>query len=243
MIRTLIFVFAIGLIVSASCFGVAASMGHYGFKGDRDWNFDSDKDGLSAGPRATREITWEGSDHLTLNFGGTVHYTQGPTPKVTVTGPQGAVEKVRLEGGTISLESHRLSSHGIVVDVVAPAVTRFELNGSGELTIDGYAQDTLDVEINGSGDVTAKGAARLVDIDVHGSGDADVSKIVGDETRANLMGSGDVTIAPLKSAIVNINGSGDVTVRSNPPHKETSIHGSGDIDFDPAFVEEETADK
>jgi hypothetical protein len=234
MVRTLLFIFAIGLIVASACIGAAVSMGHFGWRsfehwGDGSMSFSSDRDAEKwSSARITRDIAWSGGDSLVFDVPGRVHYTQGPTAKITVTGPENVVNRIAVDGDRVHGERW-WGWHGGDLDfiVTAPGVKSFTLNGSAKLSIDQYAQDSLDVEINGSGDVDARGAARAVNVEIHGSGDVDMGAVAAEEAKVEIAGSGGAKVAPTKSVDVDIMGSGDVTLLTDPPSVNTDIAGSG----------------
>ena len=234
MIRTLIFVFVIGLIVSSACIGAAVSMGPFGWRSFEHWgdgrmSFSSESgDQKWGGAQITRDIPWTGGNSLTFDVPGRVRYTQGPTAKISVTGAENVVNRIAVDGDRVHAD-HWWGWRGGDLEfvVTAPGVKSFTLNGSAKLSIDEYSQDSLDVEINGSGDVVAKGAARAVDVEIHGSGDVDMSGVAAEIAKVEIAGSGGAKVAPTKSVSVDIMGSGDVTLTTDPPSVNTDIAGSG----------------
>lgn len=237
MFRTLTIVAVTGFVIGAVCIGGAVALGGrdiatHGWKAS-DWNIDFG-DGydpkLWDGPEITREIPWDGSNELIIAHGGDVNFTQGPEHKMVVTGPEGAVNQLRMYDGKLRLGDHPLWSRGrLRVDVTAPDLDTFKIYGSSHLRIANYDQPELNVEINGNGDVDAVGKAKDISVEIRGSGDVDLGKIESENARVEIMGSGDTTIAPTKSVDIDIAGSGDVTLLTDPPQVETDIKGSGDI--------------
>ena len=118
----------------------------------------------------------------------------------------------------------------VCVTVTAPNVSRFMLEGSGELDIQSYDRDDLRVDINGSGEVTATGRARRLALSIHGSGDADLAALTLTDADVDIIGSGEARVGPTGSADITISGSGDVTLTERPANLNRSISGSGDID-------------
>jgi hypothetical protein len=101
----------------------------------------------------------------------------GAGASVKVTGPKALVDRVTLENGRIVLRdgqgSASIYGHGIHVratatelsiEIVAPGVRSFTLNGSGDLYLKAYDQPDLVLEINGSGNVDAQGKAGKVEL-------------------------------------------------------------------------------
>lgn len=235
MIRTLAIIAAAAMALSLMCL---AGAGALGWRPEESWwrhfqhwdGFDPDWDDDDfSGVEVTRDLSWEGGDSLTFMAPGRITYTQAPEVSVRVTGPQSTVDRLEMKDGVLAGQRRRFRNTRIKVEVTAPAVTRFRINGSGDLAIKDFSQEELSVEINGSGDVTANGVARHTDVEIHGSGNADVSGIDGEEARVEIMGSGDVRIAPSNLAQVTIMGAGDVDLVSDTARVESTIMGSGRI--------------
>lgn len=199
-------------------------------------------------PEVTRTLAWTGSDQLSVMMPGQVAYHQGAEAGVTVTGPRGMVERVRLRDGRLSLEAYdedegdrgyiRWSRNGIrawsatdalKVVVTAPSVTRFETLAKGDLSIRDYDQPTLDLTINGSGDVRARGRTARLNLTLNGSGDADLDDLVVTDATVSVSGRGDVRVGPTGRADVEVSGRGDVTLTRTPTQLAQSITGRGEV--------------
>ena len=262
MIRTLFIIAAAGLVLATASLGGAFALGgrdlaRHGWA----WTF-QDEDGDTVRfqraddtrtPEITRQIAWTGGDALTVDLSADVDYIPGDTPGVTVTGPADLVEKVRLIDGRLTWadddrdgpnhetvvfgrnENGRgmwAQSEAVRIVVTAPDVRIFNLQGSADLTLKGYDQDTLAVDISGSGEVSAAGRTRSLELDISGSGDADLSNLATVDANVAIAGSGDARIAPTGRADIAISGSGDVDLNTRPTTVNQSISGSGDVDFD-----------
>ena len=87
MTRPLLLTAALGLVASIACFAVAWGLGgfhwRHGITLDTDHVFDG-------GPTITRDLAWSGGDTLSLAAPADLTFTQGPTTRITVTGPKGA---------------------------------------------------------------------------------------------------------------------------------------------------------
>lgn len=202
-------------------------------------------------PEVTRTLAWEDGDQLSVMMPGQVIYQQGDAAGVTVTGPRGMADRVRLENGRLTLTGYdedeeergyiRWSRNGIrawsatealKVVVTAPTVTRFETGADGDLAIRDYDQPTLDVTVNGSGDVRARGRATRLNLTINGSGDADLDDLVVTDARVSVAGRGDVRVGPTGRADIEVSGRGDVTLTRTPEQLAQSITGWGEVDQD-----------
>jgi len=196
------------------------------------------------GPDTTRDLVWSGGPSLEINLPAEVSYIQGPAPRVTVTGPKALVDRVTLVDGALRFDTSSsdsritLRGHGLGIDtvreglkitVVAPAVTRFVLNGSPSLSLAAYDQPELAVEINGSGDVSAVGKTQALTLAISGSGEASLAGLDANNASVSVSGSGDAEVSAKGAVQVAIAGSGDVTLTTKPASLSSSIDGSGDL--------------
>jgi hypothetical protein len=246
MTRVLVMTVAVGLALAVFCFSVAGGLGGMSlganglhWKMGDNWghhliHVDVDDNDKASGPITTRDFTWSGGDSLDLEAPADLEYTQGPTTKITVTGPKSALDKLTIHDGHIDLDDSCVgiclnSNDGLKIVMTAPNITKFEASGSQSIAINDYNQDELRVHISGSGDVTAKGKATHAVLDITGSGDADLGGLTGDDAEVDISGSGDATVAPVKQADIRVSGSGDVHLKTRPPVVHSQISGSGDV--------------
>ncbi len=259
MIRTLLIIAAAGLVLATASLGGAFALGgrdmaRHGW----EWTF-HDKDGDTVsferddgtrGPDVTRTLEWTGGQTLTVDLSADVEYVQGATPGVTVTGPAQLVEKVRLVDGRLTWADTDGPNHETVVFgrnehgrgiwvhseevkivVTAPAINSFNLEGSANLMLSDYDQDTLAIDISSSGEVTATGRTRALEVDISGSGDADLGSLVTTDANVAIAGSGDAVVAPTGKADISISGSGDTVLTTRPATVNQQVSGSGEVDF------------
>ncbi len=245
MVRVLVMIAVTGFFVSLVTLSTAVAIGgpqiledaawngwrgHWTHSGGYEgWGWERDESHGSGGD-TTRELTWAGGDSLAVDVPADVQYTQGPVAKITVSGPARAVENVEIDGGHVRwVHGHHRHWGDLTIVMTAPAVTHFQISGSGRLAIANYKQDRLDVGISGSGDVTASGETNDVSLEVSGNGDADLAGLKAKTARVDISGSGEAKIAPTDAANVEISGSGEVSLLTHPPKLETSISGSGSL--------------
>jgi len=247
MVRVLVMIAAAGFFVSLVTVSIAVAIGgpavledaawhgwspHWSHHGDWEGvGWDDHWDRRGGGAETTRELAWTGGDTLNVEIPADVEYTQGPTAKVVVTGPEREVQELEIDDGRLTWrhDHHHMHFGDIRVAMTAPSVTRFEISGSGKLSVAGYKQDKLDLRISGDGDVNASGETGALDLSVSGSGDADLGGLKAKSADVDIAGSGEAKVAPSDSAKIDISGSGDVTLLTHPPRLETSISGSGSL--------------
>jgi hypothetical protein len=185
------------------------------------------------GAEETRDIAWEGASHIDVGMPADVTYVQGPTPKITVTGPKGVVERFHVNEGDLRLRDWDASNtfdearpgdtgvggdrpRRLKITVTAPGVTRFDLSGTETLNIEGYSQDTLDIDASGESRVSVKGSVRLLKLDLTGGAHADLSALTLQRVKADLSGSSQATMAPKASADLDVTGTSVVRLLSRP---------------------------
>ena len=240
MIRTLSLIAVAGFVVALVCFGVAFGIAGGPFSiqdgAFRRWNWHTHDHGRMlvehhAGDEASvqRTLAWSGGDALAVSVPGEITYVQGPTPSLTIDGPDSLVKHVVVHDGRIELEPGVYDGDRLQIRLTAPGVHRFELDGDQALKIEAYDGDRLELVINGSGSVTGAGKAARVELSISGSGSADLSALAMDAAQVDISGSGDAVLGPRSSAKIDISGDGDVRLTTNPPVLQTDISGSGHV--------------
>ena len=253
MIRTLTLVAIVGFVLCIGCIAsaVAIAGGPFAIRDwamvhdSWDWDWDGDHGrrhrhhhndfdlnaaaGDNGGPQVTRDFAWSGGELLKIDVPADIVYTQGPTAKLTIQGPQGALDRLVVKAGRIGMDNSYYDGDRLKIVMTAPGVRRFDLSGSQNLVVEGYRQDSLAVDISGSAHVSAKGAARLVVLDIAGSGEADLAELAADEAQIDISGSGSAKIGPKKLAKVDVSGDGEVTLTAKPEKLVTDITGSGHV--------------
>jgi hypothetical protein len=238
MIRVLVMIAVTGFLVSVVTLSTAVALGGPDILTDNAWNGwgrwswhdggDWADRGRDSGPQATREIAWTGGDTLDVDVPAEITYTQAPGPgKLTVTGPQRALDNLVLDNGHLHYARGRRHRGELTVVMTAPGVSRFDLAGSAKLEIHDYKQDRLSLDLAGDGAVTATGETRMLALTIAGSGETDLSRLKVTDADVQIDGSGEATLAPTGAANVDIAGSGEVTLLTRPAKLESNVSGSG----------------
>ena len=236
MAHKLVIIAVIGLSASAVCMGAAAAIGGKEFgNGFDDFSlFDGRPrcEAVAGALPTSRDLDWDGSDHVGLSVGGHASYTPGSGDKVHVTGDPQLVPHVRVRDGNIELDCRggwRDRRDDLEITLPGREFKKFGIAGSGNLVLQKLNQDRLQVSIAGSGSIKADGKVQNAEIHIAGSGDADLGQVASQVTEVHIAGSGNTDIAPSDEADIHIAGSGDVNLHTNPRKLETHIAGSGRI--------------
>jgi len=249
MIRTLALVAAVGFVLCVGCVAAAfaiaggpfairdwamvhagdwSSYRHHSRHHDRaEMGFDDEKP--FDGAHVTRDFAWSGGDLLNVEVPADIVFTQGPKAKLTVEGPQDALDHLVIRDGRIATDRGFYDGDRLKIVMTAPGVRRFDLSGSQNLVVEDYQQERLELDISGSAQVSAKGVAKMVVLDIAGSGDADLEHLVTDDAQIDISGSGTAKVGPKKSARIDVSGDGAVTLTAKPDKLTTDISGSGHV--------------
>jgi len=239
MMRTLVLIAVAGFVVCVGCLAAATALGGrealHGPWG-RGWDIDWDDGHVSSwpsgdgGPTGSREIAWSGADALDLDLPADVTFTQSPGPgRLTITGPQGALDRVELDGPHLRYRDDGFNFGRLTVVMTAPDVRSFAIDGDGRIAINGYDEDDLSLDVSGHGDVSGAGRAKNVKVDISGDGDVDLSGLKSDSADADISGSGRARLAPANAADLRISGDGEIDLLTRPPNLVSDVSGSGRI--------------
>jgi hypothetical protein len=224
----------IGLTGSAAFIGAAAAVGGRQFADNMDFSVFSDRPRCEAVAGATatsRDLDWDGSDHVSLSVGGHATYTPGTDNKVHASGDPQLLAHLRVRDGNIELDCNHWHDGTGNLTIILPGqeFQKFSIAGHNDLALQKLNQAMLKVSIAGSGSIKADGKVEQADIHIAGSGNIDMGQVVTKVSMVHIAGSGSVDIAPSDEADIHISGSGDVNLHTNPKQLETHVNGSGRI--------------
>jgi hypothetical protein len=115
------------------------------------------------------------------------------------------------------------------VEVNVPTVTALTLTGSGNIVVDGIETESLKVTLPGSGTLTGSGTATQLEVTVSGSGTVQFTRLVANDVRAIVSGSGSILITATKSLDASVSGSGAILYAGDPQDVTKSVTGTGAI--------------
>ena len=203
--------------------------------------------GQRAAPNFDRTFPWTGKDELRIDMPVDVVFVQGADAKIVASGPKTYLDRLRVDGGHISLADgddgdgegsitinamgvhYESESERVKITVIAPDVTKFDVRGSGDLDIRRYDHPTFTVQASGSGDVSAAGRVEMAAIDSSGSGYVNLSDLRTKDAVVDVSGSGGGAVFATGKAKIDISGSGDVELRTEPKSVSSEITGSGEV--------------
>src|SRR5471032_2074127 len=182
-------------------------------------------------------------------------------PAVVLSGPRKDFANIdtSVVGDTLIVRSRQHSHFSFhfgkrppqtLIHITLPALSSVKAAGSGDVAIERYQGEQLELNLSGAGNLRAAGQSQLVKLHVAGSGDTDLRQLktaslnlqldgagnvkasgITRELNADLGGSGDFDAGELHAVHVAtlMHGAGGACVAGNIKKFDAEIHGSGDL--------------
>ena len=115
------------------------------------------------------------------------------------------------------------------VELNVPTLNALTLTGSGNIVVSNIEADSLKVTLPGSGTLTGSGTATRLDVTVGGSGTVQFPRLVANDVRALVSGSGTIFITATEGLDASVSGSGSILYAGNPQDVTKSVTGTGAI--------------
>ena len=194
----------------------------------RDWDGFTPREPSLRQP-GHQEWTWDGSDGLGVSVSGIVHYQRSGPARISISGPDDVLEKLRVGQGQIRFcEDCRVPRVQLDITVSGVPLRRVSLAGSGgDIQLGRLDQDELKLSIAGTGRISAEGRIDDVKLSIAGSGNANLEKVAARRADIHIAGSGDVRLTPRDEANIHVAGSGNVRMTAAPARLNQHITGSG----------------
>jgi hypothetical protein len=196
----------------------------------RDWQSFTPRD-PSLKQSGHWEWDWDGSDALGVSLvGAKVRYVPTLPARIVITGPDEALERVRVGQGEIRWCDNCRAVKGL--DVIVSGVTLHNVALSGadiDIQLGRLNQDRLKLALSGTGEIEAGGRIDRLDASIAGAGNIRMADATVQRANIHIAGSGDVTVSPREDANVSVSGSGKVRMTAMPARLNQSITGSGGV--------------
>jgi hypothetical protein len=201
-----------------------------------------ESDGVGGSPDATegsgvpatqgRDVAAFESIELAGSNNVVVHV--GDQQSVVVKGDDNLVDRVTTEvqsgelvigntSGSFSTQSP------MSVEITVPTLNALTLSGSGNFVVDGIEAESLEVSLPGSGTLTGSGTVTQLEVTVDGSGTIQFTRLVAQDVRALVSGSGSIFVTATASLDAEVTGSGAILYSGNPQEVTKSVAGTGAI--------------
>jgi len=229
MSKTLALIAVISLVLCATLFGLARTIG-----GDAIFHDSRNFAGIQPliDMATHKEWKWDGGDSLALEAPVNVVYRQGGQPRITVTGDAVQLEHVKVGGGRIvsdNAPAARKDQPRLTAVVGGMALRKFSVNGGENLDLGKIDQDELELHLNGHGSITGTGRVGRLDLTIAGSGKAALGGLSVGDANVAIYGSGNGIIAPHGTLSLFVTGSGKIALASKPAKIEQNVLGSGGV--------------
>jgi hypothetical protein len=114
------------------------------------------------------------------------------------------------------------------VEVAASALDDIEVDGAGDVLLEGLDAPELQLDLEGAADVDATGTVDRLTATLRGPVDADLSRLSVRSATIDVQGPGDAELSVSDELNVTVQGPGDVSYRGDPV-VESEIEGPGDL--------------
>ncbi len=183
-----------------------------------------------------KTVTFDVADchAVRLECGLDIDISFGDHQKVALTVDENLVDnyEVVADGGTLVIDARdnpRPGKHAKLA-LTLTSLSSLAITGAGDVTVAGFAGESLEIDVSGAGDLTLDGHANTLAVDVSGAGDIDARDLEARSVTLTLNGAGDAQVYASEAADVTVNGVGDVEVYGNPAQFTKAVHGVGDIE-------------
>jgi len=205
------------------------------------------------GPVVTEVRQVSNFSGIDMRVNGEVYFKQDPAYKVEINAQQNILYRLEsyVSNGRLVIrfrDNVWVRNEHIVINLSAPSVNFFKVDGSGSITTTGLinpssielrvagsgdirvidmATGNIDAEVSGSGSIRVNnGFATDLDLEISGSGNIDMLNVSASKAKTNTSGSGNTKVNASQTLDVNISGSGNVYYKSNPVIN-SRVSGSG----------------
>jgi len=205
MTRKLAFVATTGLIGSALFLALGAALAGPNWTDKaRLWGVGQSNCGSATSTSSEVTLPFAASDSMTILLSASIHYQPGDKAEAVISGDPALLQHLRLEAGQVGLNCNPgWFGSRLDIKLSGPPITRWELRGSGDLSLSQISQPKLDVTIKGSG-VTAMGTVNAVHLGIFGSGEARFEDLAAQSAQVEIRGSGDARVTAQVDADVLI---------------------------------------
>jgi len=176
------------------------------------------------------EWAWDGDEGLGVSVAAAVHYVPSGPARITVTGPEDLLERLRIGQGQIQwCEDCHVRSGRLDITVGGVPLRSVALHGGGDIQLGRLNQDRLNLAIAGTGEISAGGRIDRLELAISGSGNVRMGDAVVRRADIAISGSGDAVVTPREEANVHVSGSGNIRMKAMPARLNQSVSGSGGV--------------
>jgi hypothetical protein len=143
-----------------------------------------------------------------------------------VTASSGGVLELDIRDRGIVIGSDPLGD--VEVEVEASALEGVEIEGAGDVVLDGLDAQELELEVEGAGDIDASGTVDRLTATIEGAGNANLLDLRARTARVVVEGAGDAELNVSEELDVSVEGAADVSYTGDP-RVTSDVSGAGEI--------------
>lgn len=190
---------------------------------------------IEDGPLEKQQRPVDDFTKLTVNSIALVTYRAGEAPSLEISGGKNALKELttKVKGGRLIIDLNGAFNlkHDINIVITSPALSKIELNGSGNVDASNINSKSMEVDLSGSGSVSLKGRVETADLELSGSGEIDASDLQASKVSVDLTGSGVIQAIASDSVQGDLTGSGRIKIFGNPTYRDIERTGSGSVRY------------
>jgi Putative auto-transporter adhesin, head GIN domain len=176
-------------------------------------------------------------DRLEVSESVDVKVVPGDGGEVRVAAGEHVIDRVvtTSSGGVLEID---VRDRGIVigpdplddveVEVPASELEGVDVQGTGDVLLEGLDAEEFELELQGAGDIEASGTVERLTATIQGAGDAHLFDLRVRAARVVVQGPADAELNVSDELDVSVQGAGDVTYRGDPTVR-SDIEGAGDL--------------
>ena len=193
--------------------------------------------GCGGGERITQTREVAPFSRLEVAESVDVRVVPGDGRQVRVHAGEHVIDRVVTEssGGVLTID---IRDRGIVigsdplgdveVQVEASALEGVDIEGAGDVVLDGVEADEFEIRLEGAGEIDASGTVDRLTATIEGAGDANLLDLQARTARIEVQGAGDAQVNVSDELEVSVQGAADVAYTGDPEVR-SDIEGAGDI--------------
>lgn len=216
---------------------------------------------LNAQSRDTRNV--DQFTKISFRYPGKLYLKQGSPQKVELEGDKDVLKEIGtdVEGNRLIIgkednlfnwkwdDDDKITVYITVPDIEAVSVSgsgdvigqtkingkdfKFNVSGSGSLSLDVDANGDIEADVSGSGDIDLKGKCSEFESDVSGSGKVMLAMTITNTADLSVSGSGKIQASGTSDEVkANVSGSGKILAADHETNRcDVRISGSGDVEI------------
>lgn len=181
----------------------------------------------------TQNIEISGVKGIELSVSSRLLIDFGDTESLTVETDETVLPNLesKVEDGMLRLgvkPNQNINPTKLEYRLTLKSLESITIQGSGKVTVTGFASPSLKADIQGSGSIQITGKTETLEVVVDGSGSFSGKDLTCANAKVEISGSGKIQVSATDTLEAEVSGSGKITYYGDPKVTE-SVSGSGSI--------------